>query len=168
MVKKILVPLPVYLKKFFIHEYNGYQKKNGIDEIQVDKRSELGRLIHLLSRPIPFTQKPAKEKTAGALSIRYYTHVQALDIDVDKLPQMAVYLDEMFRRSLIYEVRGAHELTGCDYGPLVTAFLERRGIDRDVDVDYQTMRKVYRDYISKTNREMKKSYAWKVTKMREK
>lgn len=161
MVKKIVVTLPLHVKKFFLYEYGGYQKSNGMDEIQVDKRSELGRLLYLVSRPIPFTQKTRKDKTKspGLLSIRYYSHVQAMEIDVDKLPILAVYMDEMFRRSMIYEVRGAHELTGADYGPLITAFLNRRGIERDIDCDSQTMRKVYRDYISKTNRKVAKSFA---------
>lgn len=161
MVKKIAITLPVHVKKFFLFEYNGYQKKNGIDEIHIDKNSELGKLIHLISRPIPFTQKVEKDKAqaVGRLHIRYYSHIQALEVDTDKLALLAVYMDEMFRRSLINEVRGGHELTGCDYGPLVALFLKRRGIERDIDVDYQTMRKVYRDYIFKNNRKMEKSYA---------
>lgn len=158
MVKTIHVPMPIHIKKFFLFEYNGYEKKNGISEIHVDKNSEIGKLIHLISRPIPFTQEVVKPN-AGTLSIRYYTHVQSLDVPNEKLQLLALHMDEIFRRTLICEVRGGHELTGCDYGPLVTQFLKRRGIERDVDVDYQTMRKVYRDYITKNNRKMAKSYA---------
>ncbi|SDG71820.1 hypothetical protein SAMN04487996_12261 [Dyadobacter soli] len=159
MVKKIVVTLPVYVKKFFFSEYDGYTKKNGIDEIHVDKNSELGKLIHLISRPIPFTQKRIQSDDPGTLSIRYYIHVQAYEVPNDKLPLLAQYMDEIFRRSLICEVRGGHELALCDYGPLVTESLKRRGIERDVDIDYQTARKIYRDYIAKNNRKKEKSYA---------
>jgi hypothetical protein len=158
MIKKIVVSLPSHVKKFFLFEYGGYSKK-GIDEIHVDKHSELGKLLHLVSRPIPFTQKPVSLAGPGILSIRYYTHIQALEIPNDKLPLLASYMDEIFRRTMISEVRGGHDLTGSDYGPLVADTLKRRGIERDVDVDYQTLRKVYRDYITKNNRKTAKSYA---------
>lgn len=159
MVKKIVVTLPAHVKKFFVYEYEGYFKKNGGLEIHVDKNSELGKLIHLVARPIPYTQKPLASNAPNALSIRYYSHVQAMEVPNDKLDLLAKVMDEMFRRALISEVRGAHDLMGCDYGPLVAEFLKRRGIERDVDVDFQTMRKVYRDFILKTTRKTAKMYA---------
>ncbi|WP_254561792.1 hypothetical protein [Dyadobacter diqingensis] len=163
MVKKIVVTLPPHVKKFFQVEYDGYQRKSGMDEIHVDKHSELGKLIHLISRPIPYTQKTVIAKGSGALTIRYYSHVQSMEVPVDKLPDLALFMEEIFRRTMVAEVRGGHELVGCDYGPLVTSSLKRRGIERDVDVDYQTCRKVYRDHISKINRRtsklFEKSYA---------
>ena len=158
MVKKIVVVLAPHVKKFFQSEYDGYEKKNGSDEIHVDKHSELGKLIHLISRPIPYTQKTERPTGSGVLSIRYYTHVQSLEVPVDKLPLLALYMEEIFRRTMVAEVRGGHELVGSDYGPLVTRSLERRGIERDVDVDYQTCRKVYRDYISKLHRKNTKKF----------
>jgi hypothetical protein len=158
MIKTLHLQLPEHIRKFFMFEYNGYQKKNGHLEIKVDKNSELGKLIHLISRPIPFTQKSTKASPA-TLSIRYYTHVQSFDVPAEKISLLIVLMDEMFRRTMIHEVRGAQELVGCDYGPLVTAFLKRRGIEKDVDVDWQKMRKVYRDYVRKTNRKMEKIYA---------
>lgn len=161
MVKKIVVTLPPHLKKFFLYEYNGEIKKNGIAHIHIDKHSEMGKLVHLISRPIPFTQKWEKEKAKapGGLTISYYVHVHSWEIPEDKIEALEAYMDEMFRRSLISEVRGAHDLTGAAYGKLVTSFLKRRGIERDIDVDSETMRKVYRDYIGKNNRKMKKIYA---------
>ena len=159
MVKKIVVNLAPHVKKFFMFEYGGYQKKSGLFEIHVDKHSELGKMIHLISRPIPFTQKPKTIRVAGDLSIRYYTHIQSMEIPNEKLPLLSTYMDEIFRRTMIAEVRGAQDWSGSDYGPLVTEFLKRRGIERDIDVDFQTMRKVYRDYIMKNNRKTAKSYA---------
>ena len=158
MIKTVHVHLPVHIKKFFIFEYGGYLKKNGHAEIHIDKNSELGKLIHLISRPIPFTQA-VTSSSPDTLSIRYYTHVQAFDVPADKMSLLVTMMDEIFRRTLIHEVRGAHELVGCDYGPLITSFLKRRGIEKDIDVDWQVMRKVYRDYIAKTNRKMQKIYA---------
>ena len=158
MVKKIVVTLPPHVKKFFQTEYDGYQRKNGMDEIHIDKHSELGKLIHLISRPIPYTQKYVASKVAGALSIRYYSHVQSMEVPVDKLPLLAQYMEEIFRRTMVAEVRGGHELVGGDYGPLVATCLQRRGIERDVDVDYQTCRKVYRDHVSKINRRSSKNF----------
>lgn len=159
MVKKIAVELPIHLKKFFMFEYDGYARKNGVDEIHINKHSELGKLMHLISRPIPFTQREKKPVGTGVLHIRYYSHVQAMEIDLQKIPSLIQYMDEIFRRTLICEVRGGHELSGSDYGPLITAFLKRRGIERDIDIDYQTVRKVYRDYVAKINRKMAKSFA---------
>ena len=164
MVKTIVVTLPPHVKKFFQAEYDGYQRKNGADEIHIDKHSELGKLIHLISRPILHTQKTAtNKKSLGALSIRYYSHVQSFEVPVDKLAMLALYMEEIFRRTMVAEVRGGQELVGGDYGPLVTASLQRRGIERDVDVDFQTCRKVYRDHVSKIKRRssklFEKSYA---------
>lgn len=162
MVKTIHVQLPVHIKKFFMHEYNGYQKKNGHDEIYVERSSGVGKLVHLCSRPIPYTQ-PMVKSTAQTLSIRYYVHVQSMEVANDKLPLLSMYLDDLFRTILIAEVAGGHELTGCDYGPLVAKFLMRRGIERDVDIDFQTARKIYRDHIAKKNRKTAKMYAQNVT-----
>ena len=158
MVKTLHLPLPEHLRKFFMFEYDGYKKKNGYLEIKIDKNSELGKLIHLISRPIPFSQKSTKA-SLGTLSIRYYTHVQSFDVPTEKIPLLITLMDEIFRRTLIHEVRGAQELAGCNFGPLVSAFMKRRGIEKDVDVDFETMRKVYRDYVRKTNMKMQKIYA---------
>ena len=159
MIKKIVVDLPIHVKKYFMFEFDGYQKKNGTDQIHIDKHSDLGELIHLLSQPILYTQKPVVSSGKSTLNIEYYTHVQSLDISHQKLPQLAKYMEKMFRRSLINEVQGAYELLGCDYGPLVARFLEKRGIIRDVDIDYQTARKIFRDHIAKKVRRSAKMYA---------
>lgn len=165
MIKTIHVTLPVYLKKFYMHEYYGYETKEGFAEIHINKHSELGKLVHLSSRPIPYTQK-AVMTSDSTLSIRYYSHVQAVDVPNEKLEILAGVMDEIFRRTIICEVRGGQELTGCNYGILVGKCLERRGIERDIDIDFQTVRKVYRDYISKNKRRIAKRYAQKVTQMR--
>ncbi|GAB2798755.1 hypothetical protein GCM10027275_50470 [Rhabdobacter roseus] len=162
MTKKIAIALPLYLKKFFLYEYQGYQveRPNGsLDEIHVDKTSELGKLIHLVSRPIPFTQAAHKPTGAGVLSIRYYVREKIYEVPVEKLPLLAYQMEEIFRRTLICEVRGVHDVVGGDYGPYVARVLERRGIVRDVDLDYQTARKIYRDHLEKNKKKQAKIFA---------
>lgn len=162
MIKKITIQLPAYLKKFFQYEYSGYQAGRGerlYDEIKVDKTSELGKLIHLISRPIPFTQAYDKPTGAGLLTIRYFVREKIYDIPGDKLPLLVTQMDEIFRRTIICEVRGAHDLCSGDYSPLVVMALKRRGIIRDVDIDYETVRKIYRDYIHRISKKNGKTFA---------
>ncbi|MPR36547.1 hypothetical protein [Salmonirosea aquatica] len=152
MTKKITLSLPVYLKKFFLYEYHGYQvERNGstFDEIHIEKSSELGKLIHLISRPIPFTQAVQKPSGPGVLSIRYYSREKIHEVPVEKIPLLVAQMEEIFRRTIICEVRGIHDTVGGDYGPYVAQSLKRRSIERDVDLDYQTARKIYRDHMEK-------------------
>ncbi len=162
MVKRITIQLPGYLKKFYMYEYSGSRSGKGErerDEIHVDKTSELGKLIHLISRPIPFTQHYQRPTGEGLLSVRYYVREKIYDIPVEKLPQLVTQMEEIFRRTIICEVRGGHDLCSGDYGPLVAIALERRGIVRDVDIDYQTVRKIYRDYIGRIAKINGKTFA---------
>lgn len=158
MIKTIQVILPVHVKKFFLYEYSGYEKKNGVSEIHIDKTSEMGKLVDLATRTITHTQKII-EPCKDTLSIRYYTHLQSQDVPNLKLLLLAFSMEAIFKRTLISEVRGGHELMDGNYGPLVAEFLKSRGIERDIDVDFQTMRKVYRDGVAKINRKQAKSYA---------
>lgn len=163
MVKLITLNVPVHVKKFFYFEYNGYcrKKRNNeeIEEIHVDRSSELGRLIYLISRPIPFPQTHPKPSGAGALSVRYYTREKLYEIPADKVELLVKQMEEIFRRTIICEVRGVHDVCGGDYGPFVAQALERRGIVRDVDIDYQTVRKMYRDYAEKIAIQNRKIFA---------
>lgn len=161
MVKKLTLELPVHLRKFFMYEYGGVEVvKSGRTEhvIQVDKSSELGKLIHLIARPIPYTQ--ADRKLQGStLSILYYAREKVYEVPDQKIPLLQKMLDEIFRRTLICEVRSVHELTGADYGPFVTMFLKRCTITPDEDIEFQTARKIYRDYLEKIEKKNQKIYA---------
>ena len=161
MIKKLTVEVPVHLRKFFMAEYDGVEVQKGAKTeyvINVEKSSEVGKLIHLIARPIPFTQE-RRELDGSKLSILYYTREKAYEVPVDKLKLLSQQLDEIFRRTLICEVRSVHEITGSDYSPHVKRVLERRGIMPDVDIDFQTARKVYRDYLEKNARKNQKIYA---------
>jgi len=77
----------------------------------------------------------------------------------DKYVELARQLDEIFRRSLTCEVRRVHELSGGDYGRHIRCFLERYQIEADIDVDFETIRKIYRDYLDRTGKKNRKIFA---------
>lgn len=151
MVKKLTLELPVYLRKFFMYEYDGVTLERGERVeyvINIEKNSELGKLVHLVARPIPFTQKRVEVK-GSALSILYYAREKPYEVPIEKMPLLVRQMDEIFRRTLICEVRGVHEMVGTDYSMFVKQVLARREIMPDIDIDFQTARKIYRDYIEK-------------------
>jgi len=151
MLKRLTLQVPKYLRKFIEGEYKG---ANG--QVQVEKWSELGKLIHLVSRSYPFPIAHVRA-TGSTITISYYCREKSYEVPPDKLPDLVHQLDEIFRRSLICEVRKVHELAGGAYGPYVRSFLDRYGIEADVDVDFETMRKVYRDYLARNGRENEKN-----------
>lgn len=159
MKKTILIDLPVHVKKFFMVEYGGYKAKNGTDQIDVKKFSELGNMVTAVSRPIPWTQKIERPQGDGVVAITYYSHTLSHEVSNDRLAMIAKGMDHIFRRSLISYVSALHDLLGGDYSPHVNSFLEIYGIQRDVDVEFETLRKIYRDRIDRVNRQRKKSYA---------
>lgn len=146
MLRTVRIPVPKYLKKFLEYEFEAH---DGV--IQVERWSELGNLIHYGSRYYPFPLV-VDRAGVGGVTIAFYSREKSFELPPDKLPDLARQLDEIFRRSLICEVRRVHELTGGNYGDHVRAFLDRYGILGDIDVDYETMRKVYRDYLARTER----------------
>lgn len=149
MLKRITLPVPRYLKKFLEGEFNA---QDGV--IHVEKWSEVGMLIHLVSRPIPFVidQTPP---TGCTVTFRYYCREKSANISANKVKALVRQLDEIFRRSLICEVRKVHELTGTSYSPFIRDFLKRYQIDEE-DVDFETIRKVYRDYLARNDQKNRK------------
>lgn len=150
MKKRLTLSVPKYLKKFLEGEFNGQE---GL--IHAEKWSELGKLIHLVSRSYPFPLT-ATRPGGTTVTISYYCREKSYDVPPDKLPDLVRQLDEIFRRSLICEVRKVHELAGGNYGPYIRSFLDRYSIDADVDVDWETIRKIYRDYLTRNGRENEK------------
>ncbi|MCK8493800.1 hypothetical protein M0L20_18180 [Spirosoma sp. RP8] len=146
MLKRLTLTVPKYLKKFLEGEF---EAQAGI--LHVEKWSEIGSLMNLVSRSYPFPM--SVEKPSGTtVIISYYCREKSYEVPPDKIPALTKQLDEIFRRSLICEVRKVHELAGGNYGPYVRTFLERYSIEADVDVDFETMRKVYRDYLARNGR----------------
>lgn len=161
MIRKVTLEVPVHLRKFYMHEYGGIEvEKNKRVEyvIQAEKHTELGNLIHLVCRHIPYNQ-PERKIEGSCLSIMYSTREKAYEIPNDKIGHIKRALDEIFRRTLICEVRSVHELCGGDYRPHIKQFLQRRGIEEDIDINLDTARKIYRDYISRVDKKNRKIYA---------
>ncbi|MCA0229884.1 MAG: hypothetical protein LCH91_05430 [Bacteroidetes bacterium] len=155
MNKKLVIGLPAYLKKFYVAEYGGEQvEKAGKVEtvIRVEKSSELGKLIHLVARPILTTQCYPKPETDETLTLLYYSRKKSYVVPAEKVAGLVKQMEEIFRRTIICEVRGVHEESGTDYGKYLARCLERRGIEKDIDVDFDNIRKIYRDYIQKVER----------------
>lgn len=155
MLKKLTLAVPKHLKKFLESPEFGAPTDSGI---HVEKWSTVGRIIHSVSRPIPYTVPYAKP-TGTTITISYYCREKVYDVPPDKLLEVVRLLDEIFRLTLISEVRKAHELTGGDYSQHIRTFLDRYQIERDVDIDWETIRKVYRDYLVRVERKRQKSYA---------
>ena len=155
MLKKLTLPVPKYLKKFIEVEYNGAE---GL--VHIEKWSELGRMIHLVSRSIPFPV--VHEKPSGTtITITYNCREKAFEVPSEKIPDLVRQLDEIFRRSLICEVRSVHYLAGGDYSQYIRTFLARYDITPDIELEWETIRKVYRDYLSRVDKKNKKNLSLK-------
>lgn len=151
MIKRITLPVPIYLKKFLEGEYNATE---GV--IKIEKWSQIGQLINLVSRPYPLPIKP-KLVTGSTVTFQYYCREKSYEIAPDKHLAMVRQLEETFRTAMIFEVRKIHEVAGGDYSPHVRHFLDRYHIKRDVDIDWETVRKIYRDYLNRNDRKNRKS-----------
>lgn len=173
MLKRLTLQVPKYLKKFLEGEFDG---EGGV--VHVEKWSEIGSLIHLVSRSYPFPLT-IDRPSGTTITISYYCREKSYDIPPDKMPHLVRQLDEIFRRSLNCEVRKVHEMAGGNYGPYVRTFIERYvrsrnrylkrartyvrtfieryGIIADVDVEFETMRKIYRDYLARIDRKNAKN-----------
>jgi hypothetical protein len=163
MNRKLVIALPIYLKKFFVYEYQGeiHEKPDGRKEtiLKLEKSSELGRLIHLVSRPILCGQRYEKPEGENALTLLYYSRQKSYVVPTEKIPALTKQMEEIFRRTIICEVRGVHEESGGGYGEFLTRCLERRGIIKDIDVDFENVRKIYRDYLDKMDKKNRKIFA---------
>lgn len=159
MLKTLTLPVPKYLQKFLIGEYREDDltpaNESRVPRIHVEKWSQLGALIDLVSRSYPFPL-PVAPARGTSIQISYYCREKSYDIPPDKYTALVRSLDELFRRAMICEVRKVHEMAGGAYGPYVRQFLDRYGIEGDVDVDFETMRKIYRDYLDRNDRKNRK------------
>lgn len=153
MRKKIVLSVPRYLKKYLLNAEFG-QVVDGA--LYVGSRSFIGSYISSVARPIPFIM-PRPDLSGTKLVIWFSCRERTHEVPPEKLANLVKSLDEQFRRSMICEVRALHELCGGDYSKFIRNFLSRYGIEPDVDMDFDTVRKIYRDYlerIDKSNREV--------------
>ncbi|MCX6216562.1 hypothetical protein [Spirosoma sp.] len=155
MLKKLTLSVPKYLKKFIEGEFDG---ENGV--VHIEKWNEIGRMIHLASRSIPFVITPEKP-TGTTLVITYYCREKAYEVPLEKYPDFVRQLDEIFRRTLISEVRSVHYLAGGDYSTYIRNFLARYDIQPDIELEWETVRKIYRDYLLRVDKKNKKKFSLK-------
>lgn len=143
MHKYLTIAVPKYVKKFVEHEFpqeEGWSK--------VKRNSWLGEMIDGVSFELPITVAYPEQK-GSTLRLKYFCRNKIWDVPPFKLVSLKRQLDETFRSALIREVRRLHYEVQSDYTPLIEKVLRDWGIERDVDVDFETIRKMYRDHIKK-------------------
>ncbi|GAB3990369.1 hypothetical protein GCM10028807_17380 [Spirosoma daeguense] len=149
MNKKVVLTVPRYLKKYFLNPEFGDITSEG--ELKVSGRSMLGSYIASVTRTIPYPTVK-HESTSNKLVIWYSTRERTHEVPPEKLASLAKSLDEQFRRALICEVRALHSLCGGDYSRFIREFLARYSIEPDVDIEFETVRKIYRDYLERIDK----------------
>jgi hypothetical protein len=150
MYKEITLAVPKHVKKFIISHTDYVIDPKGV--VYVPKISELGRLIHCVSRVIPYTQRIVPV-SGDSLTLRYTCRTKAFDIPVEKYPDLVRLLEEMFRASLVRQVSAIQSALGdSDYSWMVRQVLALHNIIVDdsqaKDMDFETARKIYRDHLS--------------------
>lgn len=159
MLKTLTISVPAYLKCFFENDVEYYVNEQGV--IVVHRWSELGNLIHLASRAIPY-QVNYPVQDGKKITIGYRTREKSYWVEPSKVTDLKRQLDEIFRRTLISEVRALHLECGGDYTLHIRAFCERHNIYADEDASWEQLRKIYRDFLAKCEKKNAKSYAQKV------
>lgn len=159
MLKTLKISVPAYLKNFYENDVEYYVNETGI--MVVHRWSELGNLIHLACRAIPY-QVSYPEQTGKMLMIGYRTREKSYWVEPSKLNDLRRQLDEIFRRTLIAEVRVMHLEHGGDYTAHIRSFCKRHNIYPDEDASWEQLRKIYRDFLSKAEKKNAKKYAEKV------
>lgn len=161
MIKEIALTLPRYVIKYILSEPDytlaDATTRSGVPIILVPKVSEIGRLVHCVSRTIPYTQavidRPLS-KGHQVVRFRYNCKKKSFDVPMEKYAELEAVLIEQFRASLVKEVSAVHyEHPEDSYGWMVRSFLTRRGIviddAADKDIEWDTAKKIYRDHLSR-------------------
>ncbi len=152
--KKVVLTVPRYLKKYLLNPEFG-DVINGT--LHVSGRSFIGSYISNMTRAMPYTYSPKPDLCGKTLVIYFTIRERTHEVPAEKLACLAKSLDDQFRRSLICEVRALHDVCGGDYSRFIRNFLARYDIEPDVDIEFETVRKIYRDYlhrVDKSNREL--------------
>jgi len=161
MIKEIALSLPRFVIKYILSEPDYFQvdctSASGVPIIHVPKVSEIGRLIHCVSRTISYTQPVVDrplQKGHEFVRLRYNCKKKSFDVPVEKYQELEAVLVEQFRASLVKEVSAIHyEHPEENYGWMVRSFLSRRGIvvddASDKDIEWDTAKKIYRDHLSR-------------------
>ena len=144
MQKYLTVSVPKYVKKFV--EYEFPPEEDGWSRVK--KNSWLGEMIDGVSFELPISVVYPEQK-GSTVRLRYFCRNKVWDVPPFKIVSLRRQLDEGFRSALIREVRRLHYEIQGDYTPLIEKVLKDWGIERDVDVDFETLRKIYRDHMKR-------------------
>ncbi|MVM35285.1 hypothetical protein GO755_35010 [Spirosoma sp. HMF4905] len=154
MRKKVVISVPKHLKKYLLNpEFGSIEPDGGL---YVGGRSLIRAQISSMIVAIPYVYQRV-EPSGNNLTIWYSCRDKTHEVPPEKISILAKALDELFRRSLIIEVRALHGLCGGDYSRFIRSFLERYQIEPDVDVDFETIRKIYRDYLERVDKQTRAS-----------
>lgn len=164
MHKTISLIVPKHVKKFILSE-EGYRAEPDVDVIYVPKKTEIGEMLFASSITISYTQKEnirSIPKGWEQIAFKYNCKKKCFDVPVEKYPHLENFLIEHFRGALIKEVAAIHYVHPFDdYGWMVRSFLERRGVvvddSSDKDIEWDTAKKIYRDYLDSIQKKNRKS-----------
>ena len=154
--KRIDIEVPIHIKKFIEKEYCQHLDADGT--LKCDKRTYLGKLIHFSLQIDAFPKRMEKPK-GPVLKIVYFDERYSAYFPHSKIAEFQALLHQMFRESLINYVRSIHSYSNkSDYTVFIRQFLERYEIDPVEEIDFQSLRKIYRDYITRIEKNYQKSF----------
>jgi hypothetical protein len=137
--------MPLHLKKFIETKF-GIDKKGNIKLV---KCSTFGTFVMFGLRTITYPQRKDIDKLKPYIIIKYFDQSLSKFLPNDCDESIIEFVDRQFREELIAFVAGSHEADGEDYTKYVWRFLDRYSIVRDEDIESETARKIYRDYLEK-------------------
>lgn len=147
--------LPSHLKKYVETKY-GIDKKGNL---KVTKCSTFGTFISFGLRTITFPQSKNIDKKLPYIIIKYFDPSLSKFLPNDSDKAIVEFIDDLFREELKAFVAGSHQADGEHYTKYVWVFLERYGIVRDEDIESDTAKKIYRDYLEKIQKNNQKVFS---------
>ena len=146
---------PVHLKKYLENKY----KIDKAGNVVLAKVSSLAVFIHFGLKTISYPSPKKIDNKLPFVKIKYFeeTFSKFLPNDSDSL--ILEFIDRQFREELVTFVSGCHMQHGDEYTVFVWQFLERYGIVRDEDIQSETARKIYRDYLEKNLKSHQKHFS---------
>jgi hypothetical protein len=147
--------LPAHLKKYVETKY-GVDKKGNL---KLTKCSTFGTFVLFGMRTITFPQSKKIDKGLPYIVIKYFDPSLSKFLPSDSDEAIIEFIDRQFREELVAFVAGSHEADGEHYTKYVWNYLNRYGIVRDEDIESDTAKKIYRDYLEKIQKNNQKVFS---------
>lgn len=148
--KDLKVPVPIYVKKYLESEF-------GLDEqgrVFANQASILGRILNTVVVDCPYPV--VYDNVQGSLvTIRFMYRSKSACVPKRKVEELSNLLRGLFDVALISEARAVHGIVGR-YDKAVFGFLTRYGIEIDVDIQEDTARSIYRNYLERIEKKRQK------------